>query len=197
MEKHQDENNYIIKCVKQRLRTHNIWIELYDIFDSTLEGGLCIICYSEKRNTIFLPCKHACCCNKCGSEIKYRFKPCPICKTPIDDLLIITSDEKKIKKENEDEEYLDTSENIDNNNTDSNIIINTSTSNKINDSNNMSENINEDDALLPFINNNNINNENNNILNINNENNTNTNILDNIDIENDYIKIEDKDDKEE
>ena len=165
-EKHQDENNYIIKCMKQRLLTHKTWIDLYDIFDSALEGGLCIICYSEKRNTIFLPCKHACCCNKCGSEIKYRFKPCPICKTPIDDLLIITSDEKKIKKEKEDEENLDISDNIDSNATDSNIIINTSSSNnKINDSNTISENINEDDALLPFINkNSNIINEKNNII---------------------------------
>ena len=204
-EKHQDENNYIIKCMKQRLLTHKTWIDLYDIFDSALEGGLCIICYSEKRNTIFLPCKHACCCNKCGSEIKYRFKPCPICKTPIDDLLIITSDEKKIKKEKEDEENLDISDNIDSNATDSNIIINTSSSNnKINDSNTISENINEDDALLPFINKNSniINekndknkNENNNILNIDIENNIDS--IDNINIENDYIKIEDKDDKED
>ena len=199
-EKHQDENNYIIKCKKQRLLTHKTWIDLYDIFDSALEGGLCIICYSEKRNTIFLPCKHACCCNKCGSEIKYRFKPCPICKTPIDDLLIITSDEKKIKKEKEDEENLDISDNIDSNATDSNIIINTSSSNnKINDSNTISENINEDDALLPFINKNsniiNEKNENNNILNIDNENNIDN--IDNINIENDYIKIEDKDDKED
>ena len=194
-EKHQDENNYIIKCKKQRLLTHKTWIDLYDIFDSALEGGLCIICYSEKRNTIFLPCKHACCCNKCGSEIKYRFKPCPICKTPIDDLLIITSDEKKIKKEKEDEENLDISDNIDSNATDSNIIINTSSSNnKINDSNTISENINEDDALLPFIN------KNSNIINEKNDKNKNENNnilnIDNINIENDYIKIEDKDDKE-
>ena len=72
-----------------------MWIDFHDIFDSGMEGGLCLICYSSVRNTIFLPCKHAACCDKCGSEIKFRFKPCPICKTPIDDLLIIDSDEKK------------------------------------------------------------------------------------------------------
>ena len=198
LERHQDDNTYIIKCIRQRLRTHKIWIELYDIFDNALEGGLCLICCSERRDTIFLPCKHACCCTKCGSEIKYRFKPCPICKTPIDDLLIINSDEKKIKLDNKEDEYLDNSENLDINNTDSNLI-NTGNNQKINNNNN-SENINENDALLPisYVNNDdksNINNDKNielniqdNIININNDNN-------NENIENDYIKIEDKSDK--
>ena len=149
-ERHQDDNSYIIKCMKQRLRTHNIWIDLYDIFDSALEGGLCLICCSERRNTIFLPCKHAGCCNKCGSEIKYRFKPCPICKTPIDDLLIVNSDEKKIKIENEDE----TSENKDNFNNDNNIISTDDNNLKINDSNNYTESVdNEDENLIPVNNN--------------------------------------------
>ena len=147
-ERHEEENSYILKCIKQRLRTHNIWIDLYDIFDTAMEGGLCLICCSERRNTIFLPCKHAGCCNKCGSEIKYRFKPCPICKTPIDDLLIVNSDEKKIKIENEDE----TSESIDKD------IINTDSNLRINDSNNFTESIdNENDKLIPVDNKNNIN----------------------------------------
>ena len=209
-ERHQDDNNYIIKCIKQRLRTHKIWIDLYDIFDSALEGGLCLICCSERRNTIFLPCKHACCCNKCGSEIKYRFKPCPICKTPIDDLLIVNSDEKKIKIENEESEYLDTSDNLESNGNDSNLIINTGNSNLINDSNNMSENINEDDSLIPVSNDkkninseNKFDNKNKNIIEINTKDNdevnfNNENNIDNINkLENDYVKIEDKDDKGE
>ena len=202
-ERHQDEDTYIIKCIKQRLRTHKIWIELYDIFDSALEGGLCIICCSERRNTIFLPCKHACCCTKCGSEIKYRFKPCPICKTPIDDLLIINSDEKKINIENQEDEYIDTSENLDSNNTDSNII-NTKSNYKINDSNNMTEHINEDDALIPIHDDeNNIDNENhsdiknNNIIDINIKDEIINIKEDNNDdkLENNYVKIEDKEDK--
>lgn len=96
-ERHKTENAYEIKCSLQRLRTHGIWIDFHDIFDSSLDGGVCLICCSVIRNTIFLPCKHAACCDHCGSEIKLRFKPCPICKTPIDDLLIIDSDEKKFQ----------------------------------------------------------------------------------------------------
>ena len=111
-ERHNNANNlYEIKCNLQRLRQHGFWIDLNDIFDSSLEGGLCLICCSVVRNTIFLPCKHAACCEHCGSEIKLRFKPCPICKTPIDDLLIIDSDEKKF----EDDDLLDVDENNENN----------------------------------------------------------------------------------
>ena len=228
-ERHQEDNSYIIKCMKQRLRTHGIWIDLYDIFDSALEGGLCLICCSEIRNTIFLPCKHAGCCNKCGSEIKYRFKPCPICKTPIDDLLIINSDEKRMKIENESDEYIESSDNYDN--TDSNIIINTNTNkNIINDSNSISrQSMNEEEALIPNKNNkenndeienkDNIDNEKNifNEDNINNEQNKekNINIIENdikneeiINInneinnkqenfENNYIKLDNNDDKGE
>lgn len=219
-ENHQDDNTYIIKCVKQRIRTHKIWIDLYDIFDSAMEGGLCLICCSERRNTIFLPCKHACCCNKCGSQIKYRFKPCPICKTDIDDLLIVNSDEKRIKILDEDEENIESSENLEN--TDSNII-NTGSNNIINDSHATNENINinEEEKLIPDSKNNDDNdngNDNDDIKeNISNDDNKNSNNIDNdikediIDIkndindnkenieniDNDYIKIEDHEDKNE
>ena len=210
-ERHQEENTYMIKCIKQRIKTHKIWIDLYDIFDTSMDGGLCLICCSEKRNTIFLPCKHACCCNKCGSEIKYRFKPCPICKTPIDDLLIVNSDEKKIKIENEED-------NINNENFENDGLINTGKNNNmINDSKNIIENDNEEDVLIPVDNkakeeikiNIEENNEKKNLISDKNDkkqdeiinvNNVNNNIIEedkNDNIENNYTKFEDKDNKGE
>ena len=210
-ERHQEENTYMIKCIKQRIKTHKIWIDLYDIFDTSMDGGLCLICCSEKRNTIFLPCKHACCCNKCGSEIKYRFKPCPICKTPIDDLLIVNSDEKKIKIENEED-------NINNENFENDGLINTGKNNNmINDSKNIIENDNEEDVLIPVDNkakeeikiNIEKNDEKKNLISDKNDkkqdeiinvNNVNNNIIEedkNDNIENNYTKFEDKDNKGE
>ena len=210
-ERHQEENTYMIKCIKQRIKTHKIWIDLYDIFDTSMDGGLCLICCSEKRNTIFLPCKHACCCNKCGSEIKYRFKPCPICKTPIDDLLIVNSDEKKIKIEKEED-------NINNENFENDGLINTGKNNNmINDSKNIIENDNEEDVLIPVDNkakeeikiNIEENDEKKNLISDKNDkkqdeiinvNNVNNNIIEedkNDNIENNYTKFEDKDNKGE
>ena len=173
-EKHKLDNKYEIKCSLQRLRTHGYWIDFHDIFDSSLDGGVCLICCSAIRNTIFLPCKHAACCDQCGSEIKLRFKPCPICKTPIDDLLIIDSDEKKYEGDiidvdeniledhnNDDEDHLISNDNSENGN--NNIIIN------VNDNNNDINN------NLIIENNNNNNNTTNNINNNINENNQDTN----------------------
>ena len=163
-EKHKLDNKYEIKCSLQRLRTHGYWIDFHDIFDSSLDGGVCLICCSAIRNTIFLPCKHAACCDQCGSEIKLRFKPCPICKTPIDDLLIIDSDEKKYEGD-----IIDVDENIleDHNNDDEDHLI--SNDNSENGNNNIIINVND--------NNNDINN---NLIIENNNNNTNNNINNNI-----------------
>ena len=163
-EKHKLDNKYEIKCSLQRLRTHGYWIDFHDIFDSSLDGGVCLICCSAIRNTIFLPCKHAACCDQCGSEIKLRFKPCPICKTPIDDLLIIDSDEKKYEGD-----IIDVDENIleDHNNDDEDHLI--SNDNSENGNNNIIINVND--------NNNDINN--NLIIENNNNNNTNNNNINN------------------
>jgi hypothetical protein len=172
-EKHKVDNKYEIKCSLQRLRTHGYWIDFHDIFDSSLDGGVCLICCSAIRNTIFLPCKHAACCDQCGSEIKLRFKPCPICKTPIDDLLIIDSDEKKYEGD-----IIDVDENIldENNNDDDDHLL--ATDNNENGNNNIIVNVNEnnknDDINNNLIIESNNNNINNNLINENNNNINNT-----------------------
>ena len=172
-ERHNNADNlYEIRCNLQRLRTHGIWIDFHDIFDSSLDGGLCLICCSVKRNTIFLPCKHAACCEQCGSEIKLRFKPCPICKTPIDDLLIIDSDEKKYEGDDlldADESSVDNVIKDNNNNEENNniLIVNENINNNL-----ISNNENNNNNLIS-------NNENNNNLISNNENNNENNNNDN------------------
>lgn len=39
----------------------------------------CIICYSDKRNVLFMNCKHLICCDTCSEKIKN----CPICRKTI------------------------------------------------------------------------------------------------------------------
>ena len=55
----------------------------------------CEICFSEKRNTIFLPCKHSCCCKNCAESIIKRKISCSICRKDIYDLIIIDDEIKK------------------------------------------------------------------------------------------------------
>ena len=197
-EKHKLDNKYEIKCALQRIRTHGIWIDFHDIFDSSLDGGLCLICCSAVRNTVFLPCKHAACCDKCGSEIKLRFKPCPICKTPIDDLLIIDSDEKKFEND-----LLDIDENIIDDNKfgdEENAIIQNSSQNESNNdinTNNINNRINNNiDNNIIIINNNNNENNDKNKNNNNTENNSenNNNNENNINNENNNIILNNDDD---
>lgn len=41
---------------------------------------LCTVCQDQKRNMIFLPCGHCCCCEKCSVKLKRK---CPICRMAI------------------------------------------------------------------------------------------------------------------
>lgn len=69
-----------IKAESQRLKSQGMWIEIHEVFNSALETGECLICCVNLRNTIFLPCKHSCCCQTCSHSLRMRNNPCPICK---------------------------------------------------------------------------------------------------------------------
>ena len=83
-----------VKIEQQKLKTYGMWLEIHDVYNSSLDTGECLICCSAYRNTIFLPCNHSCTCNTCAHSLKMRNSPCPICKNQIKDLLILEVDEK-------------------------------------------------------------------------------------------------------
>ena len=88
IEKKEDELD--IKCVSQKLKKHKFWFELKDIFDGAGTNGKCVICYANYRNTIFLPCRHSSCCQKCSGTLSP--KDCPLCKNHIQDIICLDSD---------------------------------------------------------------------------------------------------------
>ena len=98
------ENNEIeIRCVSQILKKHNFFFELKDIYDAAGNNGKCIVCYTNNRNTIFLNCRHSCCCQNCSGTLNP--KVCPLCKENIIDIICLHKDIDKIeKKEKENEE---------------------------------------------------------------------------------------------
>ena len=89
-----ERHPHSLKIELQKLKTYGLWIELHDIYNTALENGECLICCTNLRNTIFLPCKHSCTCNTCAHSLKMRNNPCPICKIQIKDLLILEVNEK-------------------------------------------------------------------------------------------------------
>ena len=39
----------------------------------------CCVCWENKKNVLFLPCKHCCICSKCAAKTTC----CPLCRSPI------------------------------------------------------------------------------------------------------------------
>lgn len=42
----------------------------------------CVICMSEERDTMLLPCRHLCLCSPCAKSLRYQANSCPICRCP-------------------------------------------------------------------------------------------------------------------
>jgi len=49
--------------------------------------NLCIICMDNQKVTIFVPCGHKCCCEKCAEIIYSQKKQCPICTMIIEHMI--------------------------------------------------------------------------------------------------------------
>ncbi|KAI1714510.1 zinc finger, c3HC4 type (RING finger) domain-containing protein [Ditylenchus destructor] len=87
----------VIKPLKQKLIVHGVTYLLQEIFgienketDSQgmdENGGECIICMANSRDTVILPCRHLCICNGCAETLRYKLNNCPICRSPFKALL--------------------------------------------------------------------------------------------------------------
>lgn len=40
----------------------------------------CVVCLSDLRDTLILPCRHLCLCNSCADTLRYQANNCPICR---------------------------------------------------------------------------------------------------------------------
>ncbi|XP_077414489.1 E3 ubiquitin-protein ligase MGRN1b isoform X1 [Vanacampus margaritifer] len=55
----------------------------------------CVVCLSDLRDTLILPCRHLCLCNSCADTLRYQANNCPICRLPFRALLQIRAVRKK------------------------------------------------------------------------------------------------------
>jgi hypothetical protein len=46
----------------------------------------CVICLASKPDTIFFPCGHLCCCNRCYGHLTSR--RCPLCRRTVEQIKI-------------------------------------------------------------------------------------------------------------
>lgn len=76
--------------------TYLHFLLIQDTVDDEIEdGGLeCVICMSDMRDTLILPCRHLCLCQPCADSLRYQANNCPICRSPFRALLQIKALQK-------------------------------------------------------------------------------------------------------
>jgi hypothetical protein len=96
------DGSYSIKPLKQKLFVDGLVYLLGEIYgienknasrkfddeDSDAENAAeCVICMSDSRDTLILPCRHLCLCHSCADSLRYQANNCPICRAPFRALL--------------------------------------------------------------------------------------------------------------
>ncbi|CAG2163643.1 unnamed protein product [Oppiella nova] len=103
------ENTHSMKPLKQKLFVDGLTYLLQEIYgienknalttkgDASMSGPTdndlednsseCVICMSDPRDTLILPCRHLCLCNGCADSLRYQANNCPICRAPFRALL--------------------------------------------------------------------------------------------------------------
>uniref|UniRef100_A0A5S6QS64 RING-type E3 ubiquitin transferase n=1 Tax=Trichuris muris TaxID=70415 RepID=A0A5S6QS64_TRIMR len=103
-----DSNGFTLKPIKQKFYVDNVCYLLQEVYglenkgisaigasgqegsssDSREEyGAECVVCMSEWRDTLILPCRHLCICSACAQSLRYKVNNCPICRAPFRALL--------------------------------------------------------------------------------------------------------------
>ncbi|GAB2294907.1 hypothetical protein Dimus_029098 [Dionaea muscipula] len=91
--------SFQVKVMRQVLWIDGVCYELRDLYgigSSASEGfndedlgKECVICMTEPKDTAVLPCRHMCMCSECAKELRLQSNKCPICRQPIEELIVI------------------------------------------------------------------------------------------------------------
>ncbi|XP_028841235.1 E3 ubiquitin-protein ligase MGRN1b isoform X1 [Denticeps clupeoides] len=108
-ERHVD-GSYSVKPLKQKQIVDRVSYLLQEIYgienknnqetkpsddENSDNSNECVVCLSDLRDTLILPCRHLCLCNSCADTLRYQANNCPICRLPFRALLQIRAVRKK------------------------------------------------------------------------------------------------------
>jgi hypothetical protein len=62
-----------------------------DLILNNNNESTCVICLTDIRNVLLLPCRHLCLCGSCAENLKFQSANCPICRVPFRALLQINA----------------------------------------------------------------------------------------------------------
>ncbi|XP_072415544.1 E3 ubiquitin-protein ligase MGRN1-like isoform X2 [Chiloscyllium punctatum] len=109
MEKHVD-GSFSVKPLKQKQIVDRVSYLLQEIYgienknnqetkpsddENSDNSNECVVCLSDLRDTLILPCRHLCLCSTCADTLRYQANNCPICRLPFRALLQIRAVRKK------------------------------------------------------------------------------------------------------
>ncbi|XP_062331114.1 E3 ubiquitin ligase RNF157 isoform X2 [Osmerus eperlanus] len=110
-EKHMD-GSFCIKPLKQKQVVDGVSYLLQEIYgienkynsqeskvaddEISDNSAECVVCLSDVRDTLILPCRHLCLCNACADTLRYQANCCPICRLPFRALLQIRAMRKRL-----------------------------------------------------------------------------------------------------
>lgn len=92
-----------IRVVKQKIVNNGNAFEMKEIYglqdamkgEVEDDGKECIICLTNNKNTIMMPCGHLCVCDECAIPIAKSTKQCPVCRAPITSTVPVNVDQFK------------------------------------------------------------------------------------------------------
>jgi E3 ubiquitin-protein ligase MGRN1 len=97
-----ENEEYSFQCIKQKFLFNNKMFDLGEIFG--IEGGtanlvndtnkLCVICFTNDKDTVVLPCRHMCLCMECSQIVRRQSNNCPICRTKVSTFIQIKDDQQ-------------------------------------------------------------------------------------------------------
>jgi hypothetical protein len=91
-------SDFTIKAEKTKLKIKTNWYDIYGVYGYDTKNehlNECETCCVNKKNTIFLPCKHSYACSECSMVVRLPVNRCPLCRQVITDCIIIDKNEKK------------------------------------------------------------------------------------------------------
>ncbi|CAF3891382.1 unnamed protein product [Rotaria magnacalcarata] len=62
-----------------------------DLIMNNRNESTCVICLTDIRSVLLLPCRHLCLCKSCAENLKFQSANCPICRIPFRALLQINA----------------------------------------------------------------------------------------------------------
>lgn len=85
------DGSFEAKVYQQKAIIDGSTYTVYEIFGMDEEQGQlnCVICMTELKNTLVLPCRHMCLCQSCAETLKHQSVKCPMCRGPVKALLKI------------------------------------------------------------------------------------------------------------